>query len=195
MIQFSDDKIFRHNRALDFYYIRERPRLGHRRRAEPLRHIVAGHRHRGAAPPQPEGQTLDVSYTHTPFVGNYCVSILSASGAIYFPGFWRNRSFWVQGGYERQTPHDYRFSSLILFARGYSYVFSRNFWKAGVNYTFPIYDPDWNIVHTLHFKRFYAKAFGDYSVGDGRYTRPYDFQFLLGIGMDFNTGGRRSARF
>lgn len=177
------------------------------------------------------GQSLDASYTHTPFGGNYRGSILSVSGTLYFPGFWRNHSFWVQGGYERQTPNDYHFGSRMLFARGYAYEFSRTLWKAGINYTFPIYDPDWNLVHVIHFKRFYANAFGDYSMGGrinyrsaglelyaeiflfsievpfvlgvrgtylfdyaGRYTRPYDFQFLFGIGMDLSTGERKPIR-
>ena len=111
------------------------------------------------------GQVLTLSYTHTPFPDNYNGSIFSAQGTFYFPGICRRHSLFFQGGYERQAPHDYRFKSRMRFARGYDYEFSTILTKGGANYTFPIYDPDWNILHVIHIKRFYANLFGDYAVG------------------------------
>ncbi|OHD66164.1 MAG: hypothetical protein A2176_07945 [Spirochaetes bacterium RBG_13_51_14] len=127
------------------------------------------------------GQTLDIVYRHMPFRGPYQGSLLSITGTLYFPGILKHQSFFIQGGYERQTPHDYRFASQMLFARGYKYEFSRTLVKSGVNYTFPIYDPDWNLVHVLHFKRIFANLFGDYAVGlgDSRY-------YYRSTGMELN---------
>jgi len=119
-------------------------------------------------------QTIDIIYRHTPFPGPYHGSLFSMSGALYFPGFYRHHSFFIQGGYEAQNPHDIRFASQMLFPRGYDYEFSRTLVKTGLNYTFPIYDPDWNILHVLHLKRIYANLFGDLGAGlEGRSNRYY----------------------
>ncbi|HOT43932.1 MAG TPA: hypothetical protein PLC28_03515 [Spirochaetota bacterium] len=110
------------------------------------------------------GQSIDIVYRHTPFRGHTKGSLLSVSGTFYFPGVLPHHSLFLQGAYELQAPRDYQFASEILFARGYDYEFSRHTAKAGLNYTFPIFNPDWNLVHVLHFKRFFANLFGDYAV-------------------------------
>ncbi len=110
------------------------------------------------------GQSIDIVYRHTPFRGHTKGSLLSVSGTFYFPGILPHHSLFLQGAYELQAPRDYQFASEVLFARGYDYEFSRHTAKAGVNYTFPIFNPDWNLVHVLHFKRFFANLFGDYAV-------------------------------
>ncbi len=110
------------------------------------------------------GQVIDIVYRHTPFPGTTSGSIFSVSGTLYFPGILPHHSLFFQGGYESQSPHDYHFPSQMLFARGYEYEFSKYLAKGGANYTFPLFNPDWNLVHVLHFKRFYANMFGDYAV-------------------------------
>ncbi len=110
------------------------------------------------------GQSIDIVYRHTPFKCHTKGSLFSVSGTFYFPGILPHHSLFLQGAYESQAPHEYRFASEILFARGYDYEFARHTAKGGVNYTFPIFNPDWNLVHVLHFKRFYANMFGDYAV-------------------------------
>jgi hypothetical protein len=109
------------------------------------------------------GQSLDIVYRHTPFEKYTNGSLFSVSGTFYFPGILLHHSLFLQGAYEIQAPREYRFSSEVLFARGYDYEFSRHIAKAGINYTFPIFNPDWNLVHVLHFKRFYANIFADYA--------------------------------
>jgi hypothetical protein len=110
------------------------------------------------------GQTLNVIYKHTPFKGRYRGSLFSASGTLFFPGVWRNHSLFIQGGYERQTPHEYRFASEFLFPRGYEYEYSRALAKGSLNYLFPIYNADWNLFHIFHIKRFISNIFGDYGL-------------------------------
>ena len=146
------------------------------------------------------GQSVDIVYRHTPFKGSSYGSLLSLSGTLWFPGILLHHSFFVQGGYELQNPHDYRFASQMLFARGYEYEFSRRIWKAGANYTFPIYDPDWNLVHVLHFKRFFANIFGDYSVGDKKNYRSVGLDlcaemYFFTIEVPFILGVRGYYRF
>lgn len=111
------------------------------------------------------GQVIDVVYSHTPFRGYTSGSLFSVSGTFYFPGILRHHSLFLQGGYESQSPHEYRFESRMLFPRGYDYEFSQYLARGCVNYTFPIFSPDWNLGHVFHFKRFYANLFGDYGAG------------------------------
>lgn len=117
------------------------------------------------------GQSVDIVYRHTPFNGANYGSLLSISGTLWFPGILKNHSLFFQGGYEMQRPHEYRFPAQMRFARGYEYEFSETTWKACANYLFPIFNPDWNLVHVLHFKRFYANLFGDYAMQEKAYFR------------------------
>jgi hypothetical protein len=146
------------------------------------------------------GQSVDVSYRHTPFGGPYSGELLSINGTFWFPGILRHHSLFLQGSYELQNPHDYRFPSQALFARGYEYVFSKTLWKGGFNYTFPIYDPDWNLFHVLHFKRFYANLFGDYARGGKEYYRSAGLElcsemYFFSIEVPFILGVRGFYRF
>lgn len=149
------------------------------------------------------GQHLNSSYTHTPFRGPYRGSLLSLNGTLWFPGIVRRHSLFLQGTYERQTPHSYRFASRSLFPRGYAYEFTKILLKSGLNYTFPIYDPDWNLLHVLHFKRIFANIFGDYGAGmDGaiHYYRSAGLEvcfemYLFTIEIPFIIGVRGYYRF
>ncbi len=75
--------------------------------------------------------------------------------------------------------------------------------KSCLNYTFPIYDPDWNLLHVLHFKRIFANMFGDYGAGIDQSPRYYrsaglDLCFemhLFTIEIPFIIGVRGYHRF
>ncbi len=116
------------------------------------------------------GQQVTISYSHTPMKGDYRGSLLSTMATLYFPGIFSHNSFFLQGAYERQREQNYRFESMVLFARGYSYRFLQDFYKAGVNYTFPLLYPDLNILGIVYLKRLFANAFYDHGAGaiDGR---------------------------
>lgn len=131
------------------------------------------------------GQSIDIIYRHTPFRGATRGSLLSVSGTFYFPGILPHHSLFLQGAYESQAPNDYRFASQVLFARGYDYEFSKYIAKGGVNYTFPIFNPDWNLLHVLHFKRFYANMFGDYAVAmHGSEKKLHVTQYYRSAGLE-----------
>jgi hypothetical protein len=111
------------------------------------------------------GQSVDISYTHTPFEGDYKGSLFSALGTFYFPGVFKHHSLITQLGYEHQEPADYIFGSRFRFSRGYEHLFHTDFFKGGINYTFPLLYPDLNILHILHIKRFSSNLFYDYLEG------------------------------
>lgn len=108
------------------------------------------------------GQVLNLSYSHTPFKSETKASQVAINGTFYFPGIFKNNSFFLKGGYEHQDMDEYVYKSRMLFARGYKAVIGENIYKGCANYTFPIYNPDLNILHVLHLKRFFANGFYDY---------------------------------
>jgi hypothetical protein len=111
------------------------------------------------------GQQASISYSHTPIEGDYRGNLLSTWATFYFPGIFAHNSFFLQGAYERQREQNYRFESLILFARGYKYRFFEDFYKGGVNYTFPLFYPDLNTLGFVYVKRLFANAFYDHGAG------------------------------
>ncbi len=62
----------------------------------------------------------------------------------------------------RQIPDNHLFASL---SGRYEYEFSGIPLKTRRIYAFLIFDPNWNLLHVLHFKGFFANIFGDCAVG------------------------------
>jgi hypothetical protein len=115
---------------------------------------------------QPQwGQTLSLFYRHTPWKGDYTGNLAAAKIGFYFPGLFRHHSLFIQGGFEGQNPMNYRFSSEILFPRGYNYVFLDSFSKFSINYAFPLAYPDWALDGIFYLKRLRTNLFYDYGTG------------------------------
>lgn len=117
------------------------------------------------------GQTIDLSYSHTPFKEDYQGSLFSAQGTFFFPGLLPHHSFFVQLGYENQKPQNYRFENMMFLSRGYSYEFNDTLYKFGLSYTLPLFYPDWNFLQILHFKRLISNFFFDYTEGKSDSTK------------------------
>lgn len=110
------------------------------------------------------GQTAEIVFRHTPFKGDYHGRLFSAQTSLFFPGLFKRNSLHLEAAYEEQDPGGYWFDSEILFPRGYSYQFHERIAKSGINYAFPLWYPDLNILSILYFKRFKANQFYDYGV-------------------------------
>jgi len=149
------------------------------------------------------GQTIHLSYAHTPFEGDFNGDMLSAKGIFYFPGFVKHHSLFFEAAYEKQNPVNYRFESQILFPRGYSYIFEKELLKGSANYTFPIAYPDFSLIHTLYFKRLAANLFYDYGIAKSLQTNYYrstgielkSETFIFHIPIPFIVGVRGSYLF
>ncbi|TAL30659.1 MAG: hypothetical protein EPN93_19490 [Spirochaetes bacterium] len=127
------------------------------------------------------GQQASVSYAHTPFEGDYHGSLFSAWATMFFPGLFSHQSLYFQGAYERQREHNYRFESMVLFSRGYEYVFFDDFYRVSSNYTIPLYltNPGLQALADLkhmyqhylggliYIKRIFINAFYDHGTGMG----------------------------
>ena len=112
------------------------------------------------------GQTIDLSYTHTPRKLDYATSLVSARGVFYFPGIFRRNSLYIEGGCEKTGKMDRPLlESNILFPRGYSEQRFEILSKASVNYTFPLFYPEnhpgW-LLGLGYIKQVYANLFYDH---------------------------------
>jgi hypothetical protein len=129
------------------------------------------------------GQVVDLAVSHTPFHREYQGSLFSVQGKFFFPGLKPHHSAFLDFGYERQIPENYRFESEMLFARGYDSEYHDNLLKIGLNYALPLLYPDWNLLHTLHFKRVHANVFFDYLRGSSELNK----ELYRSIGVELYT--------
>jgi hypothetical protein len=113
------------------------------------------------------GQALHVSYEHTPLSGDYRGALFHGSGTLYLPGLARHHALTLRGGFERQAPENYAFSSRLRFSRGYDSVIHKKMIMAAADYGFPLAYPDFAVGPLLYVKRINGNIFYDYGRGFG----------------------------
>ena len=127
------------------------------------------------------GQSLQLTYRHTPFAGDYDGTLLSGRLGLFFPSLAAHHSLQLEGGYEWQEPsataaHPYRFASEQTFVRGYDYRFHRRFYQGTANYALPLFYPDWNLGALVYLQRVKVKLFYDYGRGEDASRPPKIYQ-------------------
>ena len=84
---------------------------------------------------------------------------------LYLPGLWYNHGLSLSGGWEQQKGNeDYLFAYIRRFARGYEALLATDAIHTSANYIFPLFYPDWNILHVLYWRRVKANFFFDRSI-------------------------------
>jgi hypothetical protein len=114
------------------------------------------------------GQSIDVSYRHTPLGGNDMGSILGAEANLYFPGLVRHQGIWIYAGYQQRHDNDlltYSFSNIISYPRGYIGAYDDDLLSIGVNYTFPFWYPDFSFGSVIYLKRLKLNLYYDWANG------------------------------
>jgi hypothetical protein len=115
------------------------------------------------------GQTIAVTYRNAFKLIN--TNKLVANGSLYFPGLFTNHSFVLNGSYQsRDTSFNY-FSNTFSYSRGYEALSTREMYKWGANYHFPIVYPDWGFSNLLFIQRIRANAFYDHTTARARLNR------------------------
>jgi len=151
------------------------------------------------------GQILNLSYSHTPFLGEYRGSILSANLDMFFPGLWRTHSIQFEGSYEWRPEipaNTYSFASAMGFPRGYDAVAHKQFIKGSFQYSFPLINISIPVWKLLYFKRINGALFFDYGAGldKNKYTNypstgvelTTEFNILSNKYIKLEMGGRYS---
>ncbi len=116
------------------------------------------------------GQTAAGVYEHTPFKGDFSSRHLFSRFHIYLPGVERHQSLLLNTAYEWQDAVNYHFQSLLEYPRGYRYRYSASFLKSGIDYTLPLFYPDWSLGGWFYLKRIWMNVFYDYGLNlqDGK---------------------------
>ena len=107
------------------------------------------------------GQVIDLHYLHSWLPSNTNGKIFSAEGWFYLPGFTDNHHLRLYSGYEYSSSLNQPFSGYIRYPRGSRRIFHEQLWSNRLNYSLPLFYPDWNIGKMMYFKRIKANLFVD----------------------------------
>ncbi len=93
---------------------------------------------------------------------------LVATSNLYFPGLLKSHSLVINlAGQKRDTLPDL-FSNTFPFSRGYEALRTRQMYKVGINYHFPLFYPDFGIGNIAYLQRVRANTFYDYTQARAR---------------------------
>ncbi|MCF8232271.1 MAG: hypothetical protein K9J27_08785 [Bacteroidales bacterium] len=107
------------------------------------------------------GQVLEMNFLHSWLPSSSNGDIFSAEGWFYFPGFTKNHHLRVYSGYEYNTSPNLLLSGYVNHPRGSSIYHYQDIWSSQLNYSFPLFYPEWNIGKLMYFKRFHTNLFMD----------------------------------
>jgi hypothetical protein len=114
------------------------------------------------------GQSIDVSYRHSPFGENNMGSIFGAEANLYFPGLIRHQGLWVYGGYQLRHDNElltYSFSNIIAYPRGYTGAYDEDLVSFSLNYALPLWYPDFSFGSVIYLKRLKINLYYDWANG------------------------------
>ena len=119
------------------------------------------------------GLVADIRYRHLLDDQSFNSDVWLLRGDVYFPGLFKNHSFYVNTMYQKtQFLDNYRFPNFFFYPRGYNSFDSDEVTKVGFNYAFPLWYPDVALGPLAFVKRVKGNIFFDYGVLDTAF--PYD---------------------
>lgn len=109
------------------------------------------------------GQLVTVSYLRSFGTNLYESDYLQVDGRFLFPGILKTHGSAIRLGYRQEDlANPYKFRDEFFYARGYSAQLSDEIWRAGVEYSLPIWLPDVAIGPFFFIQRVKATAFFDH---------------------------------
>ena len=95
----------------------------------------------------------------------------SVTDYLYFPGLYRHHSLWGYWAFQNtridwRSRTDYTFRSQIPLPRGAAVSRFEKMYSMSLNYTLPLWYPDFNIGPLVNLKRVRFNGFGDYAFGE-----------------------------
>jgi hypothetical protein len=88
---------------------------------------------------------------------------LVASASLYLPGLSSNHSLVLNGAFQKRDTLNDLFSNNFPYSRGYNALSQPTMYKAGINYHFPLFYPDWGFGNMVFFQRIRVNVFYDYT--------------------------------
>ena len=129
------------------------------------------------------GLITSLTYRQT-FGAETSSRFFSALTNIYLPGLSQTHSLWFQIGYRSQSVLDhYRFPDRFFYPRGYGAHLSSEFYRGSINYSLPIWYPDFALGSLAFVQRVKMNAF--YDAGTLQIGFPFTTdEALHSIGLD-----------
>ncbi len=109
----------------------------------------------------------------------------ATQGQIFLPGALRHHALTLRGAMQYDQQSNYRFTSPILFARGYAYRSHKWYYGSAIEYRMPLWYPDISLGPIANLQRIKTMLFYDYAAGD--HTTNYQ-TIGIDLTMDFNVG-------
>lgn len=132
------------------------------------------------------GILADFRYRTLVNAQNYQGNALNIRADLYFPGFSKNHSFYLNLAYQESAFLDnYKFSNYFFYPRGYSSVSNDNVSKLGINYTLPLLYPDLPVGPLAFLKRVKTNIFADI----GRIDTGFPFEETPSLNTYLNSFG------
>ncbi|MDN3656444.1 DPP IV N-terminal domain-containing protein [Ferruginibacter paludis] len=88
---------------------------------------------------------------------------LVASASLYLPGLSTNHSLVIAGAFQKRDTLNDLFSNNFPYSRGYDALSQPTMYKAGINYHFPLFYPDWGFGNMVFFQRIRMNVFYDHT--------------------------------
>ena len=119
----------------------------------------------------------------------YAAQSLSLNTTFYFPGLFKNHSFYIGAAFKTQTwTTEYIFADNFYFARGYSAVRSyKSIFKRSLNYHLPVSYPDFGFWGIFYLKRIRSNFFADFSIVNGFMRNDLTSYNSVGMELLFET--------
>ncbi len=112
------------------------------------------------------GQYLSINFQNAPFDKELFGSLFSTNTYFYFPGIIKAHSYRINISYQQKETTPYSFVNLINFPRGYKDEKTNLLFTIRNDYSFPLIEPDWNLVWLFYLKRIKVNLFLDYGYNE-----------------------------
>ena len=109
-------------------------------------------------------------------------------GRAYLPGIARHHSLRLSGAWQQQKPNYYLYGSSLLFPRGYTQNRTEKLNIGTVDYSMPLFYPDWSLSKLIYLKRLRTNLFCDVARNEYRFKENNMVKWrkddLLSVGVD-----------
>lgn len=121
------------------------------------------------------GQRLEINVIGALANSDFNAGLTSATGYLFFPGFFKHHSFYTIGAYQKNKinyyPDNYFLRNTIPKPRGgFSYPTNEDFYFGSANYTLPLWYPDLALGPFVNVQRVRSNFFFDYGLGETSVT-------------------------
>jgi hypothetical protein len=125
-------------------------------------------------------------YTATPFKQSLQAEMWTLQTKFFLPGFMKHHGFGVRLGYQQESKGNYRFSSNLVFPRGFTYASYDRMFSYSVDYRFPLASTDFNLGRIVYLKRLNMDIFADGGRGQVKQKSQVLTRDYQSIGVDLS---------